>query len=466
MVAILVDTAIEAEIEIDTLIIGGGAAGLTAALAACEAGSSVLIAERETVLSGSTALSSGLIPAAGTAIQSEQSIEDTADIFYSDIMAKNKNKAEPDYVRRIVTQIPKTIDWLTAAHNIPFIVLDNFLYPSHTNHRMHAVPEVTGSGLIERLEAAVRAQDITIVTDLQITDLVVTAQGDALGAHCQRPDGSQESIAARSIILACNGYGGNPELVAQYIPEMHDALYFGHPGNQGEAVIWGQQLGAEIAHLSGYQGHGSVAHPHGILVTWALMMEGGIQVNRLGKRFSNEHQGYSEQAVSVLAQPDRIAFNIFDERLCELGRGFEDFRVAEEAQAIIRADTPAELAEKLGINPDDLTETLAVCSAFSQSGEADSFGRIFNPEKQLTPPYCAVRVTGALFHTQGGLVVNEKAQIYRDDRSVFVSLFACGGAACGVSGPDVSGYLSGNGLLTALSLGHIAGTAAAERRLD
>ena len=49
---------------------------------------------------------------------------------------------------------------------------------------------------------------------------------------------------------------------------------------------------------------------------------------------------------------------------------------------------------------------------------------------------------------------------------VFVSLFACGGAACGVSGPDVSGYLSGNGLLTALSLGHIAGTAAAERRLD
>ena len=64
MVAILVDTAIEAEIEIDTLIIGGGAAGLTAALAAFEAGSSVLMAERETILSGSTALSSGLIPAA------------------------------------------------------------------------------------------------------------------------------------------------------------------------------------------------------------------------------------------------------------------------------------------------------------------------------------------------------------------------------------------------------------------
>ena len=459
MVAVLIDTAIEAEIEIDTLIIGGGAAGLTAALAACEAGNSVLIAERETILSGSTALSSGLIPAAGTAIQSEQSIQDTADIFYSDIMAKNKNKANPEYVRRIVTQIPKTIDWLTASHNIPFIVLDNFLYPSHTNHRMHAVPEVTGLGLIERLEGAARAQDITIVTDLQITNLVVTAEGDALGAHCLRPDGSTENIAARSIILACNGYGGNPDLVSLYIPEMRDAIYFGHPGNQGEAIIWGQQLGAEIADLSGYQGHGSVAHPHGILVTWALMMEGGIQVNQLGRRFSNEHQGYSEQAVSVLAQPDKIAFNIFDDRLCKLGRDFEDFRTAEEVRAIIRADTPEELAKKLGINPINLCETLADCQRIALDSEIDVFGRVFDSKKLLEPPYCAVRVTGTLFHTQGGLVVNEKAQIYRGDGRVFPTIFACGGAACGVSGPDVSGYLSGNGLLTALSLGHIAGSA-------
>jgi fumarate reductase flavoprotein subunit len=55
-----------------------------------------------------------------------------------------------------------------------------------------------------------------------------------------------------------------------------------------------------------------VAHPHGILVTWALMMEGGIQVNLEGRRFSNEHLGYSEQAVAVLAQPEQTAFNIFD----------------------------------------------------------------------------------------------------------------------------------------------------------
>jgi fumarate reductase flavoprotein subunit len=78
----------------------------------------------------------------------------------------------------------------------------------------------------------------------------------------------------------------------------------------------------------------------------------------------------------------------------------------------------------------------------------------------LASPYCAVRVTGALFHTQGGLLVDSKARVRRVDGGVFETIFACGGAACGVSGPDVSGYLSGNGLLTALALGHLAGGAA------
>ena len=163
----------------------------------------------------------------------------------------------------------------------------------------------------------------------------------------------------------------------------------------------------------------------------------------------------------MLAQPDRIAFNIIDNRLRELGRDFEDFRLAEAANAFVEADTIAELAEKLRIDPTALTETLAVCEKIAQSGEEDTFGRRFDKDKLLVPPFSAVRVTGTLFHTQGGLVINDNAQICREDGGVFGSLFACGGAACGVSGPDVSGYLSGNGLLTALSLGHIAGRAAA-----
>ena len=459
---VIVSHSFDGEIDVDCLIIGGGAAGLTAALAASETGETVLVAERETTLSGSTALSSGLIPAAETAVQASQSIDDSREVFFQDIMAKNKNSADPDHVRAIVNQIPQTLDWLGERHDIPFHVLDDFLYPGHSHHRMHAVPEVTGQGLVTRLEQAVTATDTMIVTGAQVTDLVVTDDGTFLGAMCQRPDGVRETIAARRVILACNGYGGNPELVARYIPEMKDALYFGHPGNQGEAILWGEQLGAGVAHLSGYQGHGSVAHPHGILITWGLMMEGGIQVNLQGRRFSNEHQGYSEQAVSVLAQPEKAAFNIFDSRLCELGRRFEDFRNAEDSGAVITEETAEALANRIGVDPTALIATLQECAALAASGEADIHGRRFDPAKLLVPPYCAVRVTGTLFHTQGGLLIDSTARVRREAGGVFETIYACGGAACGVSGPDVSGYLSGNGLLSALSLGHLAGASGNE----
>jgi fumarate reductase flavoprotein subunit len=97
------------------------------------------------------------------------------------------------------------------------------------------------------------------------------------------------------------------------------------------------------------------------------------------------------------------------------------------------------------------------------TGEAeDRFGRDFTGSPRLAPPYFGVKVTGALFHTQGGLVVDSHARVCRPDGTVLPNLHAAGGAAAGVSGPAVWGYLSGNGLLSAVVLGRIAGKGAAK----
>lgn len=446
------------DIDIDCLVIGAGAAGLTSALAAHHRQRSVIVIERDGQLSGSTALSSGFIPAAETHAQNAQGISDTLDQFCDDISKKNHHSVDMDYIRLCAQSGQRALDWLADHYGIPFIVIDDFLYPGHSAHRMHAVPERTGEALIHRLEEAAVKQDITILPHAKATHLAVDENGNIIGASFERPDGSIEHIASQSVILACNGYGGNPELIAKYIPEMEQAIYFGHPGNQGDAILWGQALGAGLRHLSGYQGHGSVAYPHSVLITWALMMEGGIQVNCHGKRFSNEHLGYSEQAVLVLKQPQQKAWNIFDERLFELGMKFDDFRNAANMDAFVKADTLEELAHKLGIDGEGLTNTFAdISSCISASDQQDPFGRNFTKDKQLAPPYYAVPVTGALFHTQGGLLINDHAKVMKDDGSVINGIYACGGAATGVSGPDVSGYLSGNGLLTAIGLGYLAG---------
>jgi fumarate reductase flavoprotein subunit len=96
-------------------------------------------------------------------------------------------------------------------------------------------------------------------------------------------------------------------------------------------------------------------------------------------------------------------------------------------------------------------------------GDIDRFGRQFAPEQCCEPPLCTVKVTGALFHTQGGLVIDPQGRVKRTNGGLFSNLFAAGGAAAGVSGTKAAGYLSGNGLLTATVLGRLAGAAAAKQ---
>ena len=461
---ILKAAEIEFPVTVPILVIGAGACGLVAALAAKRQGVDVLVLERDRVPSGSTALSSGMIPACGTRLQSEAGVDDSPAIMAADILNKAEGEAEQGIVEVICRASGPTIDWLIDDLAIELTLVSGFLYPGHSHLRMHAPPSRVGEDLIGSLTRAAELMDVDLMTSAHVTDLVADEDTRIVGVRVHRPDGSSEYIGCNSLILACNGFGGSPKLVRRHLPDMADALYFGHGRNQGDAILWGAELDARLEHLGSYQGHGSVAYPHNILITWALMMEGGIQVNTDGKRFSNEHQGYSEQARVVLAQPGGIAWNIYDERLHRLGRDFDDYGQADKAGAILRAANPSELAEKLTIPATALENTLDEAAACAH-GRDDHFGRSFK-KPALKPPYYAVKVTGALFHTQGGIVVDENARALMADGHPFPNLFAGGGAACGVSGGSDRGYLSGNGLLTAVVLGRLAGASAAQQVRD
>ena len=442
--------------EVDTLVIGAGAAGLIAALAAHEAGQSVLVLERDAVPSGSTALSAGLIPAAGTAQQRASGIDDDPSRFAEDIQRKAHGQNDPRLVALLTRNAARVIDWLTKTHGLPFTLVQGFDYPGHTRRRMHGMASRSGRELIDALRERCEALGIDILCDARVGTL--HTEGRRLtGVSFERPDGSVESAGASRVILACNGFGGNREKVREHMPEIVDALWFGHGGNTGDALDWGTALGGRVRHLGAYQGHGNVAQPHGILITWATMTEGGIQVNADGRRFWNESNGYSEAARHVLSQPGGVAWSIFDDRIADIARQFEDFRTAEEQGAIQRADTAEELAEALGLPPQALAKTLA---GLPREG-TDEFGRDFSATPPLAPPYCGVKVTGALFHTQGGLEVDADARVLDVEGKPLPNLFAAGGAACGVSGQGDDGYLSGNGLLAASVLGWLAGRSGA-----
>lgn len=412
--------------DVPVAIVGAGACGLTAATALREAGVDCLLIERDATPSGSTALSSGFIPAAGTRWQREAGVVDSPEAFAADIQAKARGRAAPHLVQAYTEASAPALD-LLARHGVQFELLDGFLYPGHHTRRMHALRERTGAALMGALQRAAQAD---LLTEARATALQPLAEGWRM--TLTRPDGAEEALSARAVLLACNGFGGNPAMVQDLLPEMRGALFAGHAGNDGTALAFGQALGAATADLGGYQGHGSWVVPQGALMTWAVMMQGGVQLNAQGRRFHDETAGYSEAAVHVLAQPGGTAWNVFSAPQLTLAREFPDFREAEAAGALREAADLAALAHLIG------------CAHVDLGGAP------------LAAPYYAVRVTGALFHTQGGLAIDARCRVLRTDGTAFPTLLAAGGAARGVSGDAVWGYLSGNGLLSAVAGGHIA----------
>ncbi|MBL8288321.1 MAG: FAD-dependent oxidoreductase [Rubrivivax sp.] len=434
-------------------VVGAGACGLAAAIFLAEAGIECVLLERDARAQGSTALSSGFIPAAGTRVQRAAGVlEDDPGRFAADIQAKAKGRAAPHLVRACTEAIAPALDALEERHGLAFELLGGFVYPGHAVRRMHTLAERTGAALVAALEAAAVRSGATILTEALVRELWCEPAAAApaapagaaamppriVGLGFERPGGAVERLACAHLLLACNGFGGNAAMVRELLPAMQGAAFAGHAGNDGSAIAWGRQLGAALADLGGCQGHGSWAVPQGALITWALMTEGGIQVNTHGRRFHDETAGYSEASVEVLAQPGGIAWDVFDDRLLALGRSFPDFVAAEAAGAVRHAADTAALAALVGCDAATLARTLATAP-------------------RLAPPWHAIKVTGALFHTQGGLDIDDQCRVlHAASGRAFPNLLAAGGAARGVSGDAVWGYLSGNGLLSAIAGGFIA----------
>lgn len=450
------------DFEAPVVIVGAGACGLVAALTLKDAGLDPLVIERDPAPQGSTALSSGLIPAANTRQQRTKGIEDSATLLAGDLIGKAKGENDPAVVRAVAETSGPTIDWLSGDKGIELTLVEGFLYPGHSVLRMHGPPSRTGGELMGALTNRAEADGIDIVTDAVVTDLYAAPDGRVSGLAFVRPDGTRETVGCHAMIMACNGFGGNGELVETFIPEIAGAVYCGHVGNTGDAIRWGEALGAAVADMGSFQGHGSVAYQHNILITWAVMMDGGFQVNAAGERFSNEHAGYSEQGKIVNAQPGRVAWDIYDARVHKLAMGFEDYRDADKAGAVVHAATIDELADKLGLPAGALAATLAETRKLALGDGTDSFGRDFTNAAPLEAPFYGIKVAGALFHTQGGLAIDTDARVLRPDGTPLPNLFAGGGAARGLSGKSDYGYLSGNGLLAAVMLGRIAGLSAAK----
>lgn len=449
--------------DMDVVIAGAGGCGLIAALAAAEKGLEVCLLEKTEFVLGNTSMSAGMIPAAGTRFQKELGIYETPEEMAEDILKKNHYESDPELTLALCRESAPLVEWIVDSLKIELSIVREFSYPGQRNIRMHAPNSRSGMELIKKLKQEVSKRDnIYLILKSEIVELLGD-ENQVRGVVAITPNGKIK-VKAKKVILATNGFGANKEMVQKHIPEIANAYYFGYEGSTGDAIRMGEEIGADIDNLSAYQGHSAVAQAQAILVTWGTIMMGGYMVNEEGKRFGDEPQGYSEFATEVLNQPGQHGYIIFDQEIYQQLLSIEDFKVLSEKDSFKKGETIEELAEHLKLNKENMKLTY---NEFNRTFEErfDPFGRTVLPKK-ISGRLYGIKVVPALFHTQGGLKINSRAQVINKKGNLINNLYAGGGAAVGVSGKGSYGYMSGNGLLSALGFGKIAGDHAAQSILS
>lgn len=440
---------------VDLLVIGAGACGLAAAIAAHDAGIQVAIVEKLDRPGGNSSLSTGSIPGAGSRYQRDAGIEDSPDRMVADLLAVAGHHDADPLTRLMAEQSAPLVEWLIDGLGARMGLITEYMHVGHTVPRLHAPRSRRGQDLVDDLLRFVADRGIPLAVGNPVEDLLV-ADGTVVGARI-----AGEAVGAGKVLLSTNGFAGDRQLVRRWCPEIAGAEYFGAPGSTGEAVRWGERVGAALGNMAAYQGYAAVAYPQGSLLSWTTIEKGGILVGADGRRFGNEDAGYSGYAPDVMRQGE-FAWAVYDRRIHDVAMLEEEYAEMAAMGAVRWGDTPAAAGEAAGVDPAGLAATVAAYNEAAKTGDGDTFGRRRFNLAPLQGELGIVRVKPGLFHTQGGLLVDDHARVLRPDGTPVANLFAGGGAAAGISGrAGAGGYASGNGLLTALGLGRIAGLRAA-----
>ena len=447
--------------DVDVVVVGGGGCGLAAALAAAEAGASVAVLEKLDRPGGNTELSTGSIPAADSKYQRAAGIEDSPKLMAADLLRQSGPSDAEHLVRALAAGSAALVEWLVERHQVDLRLITDYKHVGHSVPRLHAPPDRRGSSLMRDLLAAVARAGVEVAVGNPVVELLKT-DGRVTGVRVAGPRSGEYTLRCNAVVLGANGFGNNKDMLRTWIPEIAEAQYFGAEGSTGEAVDWCAAERADLGNMGAYQGYAAVAYPHGCIVSWTTVEKGGLLLSPEGRRMGDESVGYSGLAPVVSSQAE-MSYVVFDKRIRDFVAGNEpEFAELADIGGVVEAATAADVAHVLGAPEDVVASSLAAYEGAAAGEATDEFGRTDFGMGPLEPPYCVVRSIPAIFHTQGGAMVDERARVLRADGSHVPGLYAGGGVAAGLSGArGAAGYSSGNGLLSAVGLGRIAGGEAA-----
>ena len=453
------DTNIE-RIKTDVVVIGAGGAGLTAAIEAHDAGTSVIIIEKMPVAGGNTVRATAGMNAADTKFQEEAGIEDSADVFYTDTMKGGYETNDPELVKYLTDNSADAIDWLDSM-GIPLSNISATGGQSINRTHRPADGSAVGGFVINGLMNQVRERDIPIYYLTTATKILTDDSGKVIGVEATAidADGNEKTIIfeAIAVVVTTGGFGNNFTMITEYVPELDGFVTTNHSGATGDGIKMVQDAGGALVDMKEIQIHPTVEQSTSDMITEATRGDGGILISQEGTRFTNEMLTRDVVSADIIALPEQSAYVVFNKTITD---GSVAIARYTEKEYTVSGETIEELAENLGIDPAVLAETLDTWNAAVASGTDAEFGRATGMTNDLSVgPYYAIKIAPGVHHTMGGVKINTNTEVLAEDGNVVIGLYAAGEVTGGVHGGN---RLGGNAVADIIVFGRQAGKSAAE----
>jgi fumarate reductase flavoprotein subunit len=463
------------DLEADVVIVGAGGAGLAAAIEASGSGADTIVFEKQSrIWDSSTALSAGMISFAETDVQGKQGIHDSSDLFYQDIMEVGLWKSDPRMVQTYVSNQLDTFYWLTrlglkwgnvsaaAGMSVP---RGHFTDPLECVRILNAAAEMKGT---------------RIFLNSAVTGLVTDDEKRVVGCRFSKAGHAARARARKGVILATGGFARDTERLGSIDPRFPGVTATAGLGHTGDGLRWAEALGAQLKDMEhvkpSFELHVQGTSSREILLMFYL---GAIIVNKRGERFVNESISYKEIGMACLDQPHGIGFQVFDQKIYDLGvrnakragasmpvenfvMGLDEGRI----RLLQRAHTIDELTGQMGAPSNTLRKTIDHYNTGAKNGRDMDFGRttLSGRVGSLTcidtPPFYAYESKSHFLATYAGLTVDDEMHVLTVKGKI-PGLYAAGEVVGGFHGAS---YHTGTALGKAIIFGRIAGSNASQGR--
>jgi len=465
---------LEPSYSTDVCVVGGGGAGLCAAIAAAKAGAKVVVVEKCGITGGSTNVSEGALNAVDPWRQDAQGIVDSIETFYNSTMEGGHNQGTPELVHYLTDNALDSVHWLEkiGVHFKNEVGSATGSLGERSHYPFTPYGNTYIRSFIEYMKD--NSGQITVLHDCQATELTQGSDKSVTGVKALHKGADEITVTAKSTVIATGGFGANVEYRQQVNTgvwkdvKLDDSIGCTNvkPCAQGEGMKLAETAGAELIGLSDIQLHPCGTPGTGLMEDIRTSGRNRIFVNKSGDRFVNEGAARDALCKAIFAQPDSTYWIVVNKLRYPTtttpdanGATIENMVATGHVTA---ADTVQALASATGMDATKLQASIDAYNAVVAGTATDPFGFTANntADKQMTEgPWYACKKVPTVHHTMGGIHVDVNSQAVASDGTAIKNLYACGECTGGIHG---SNRLGGNAICDCMTFGRNAGTNAAK----